>query len=116
LDGHWGVSLPPPNESILALADVLGEESTREIVRLFLHDFPESARRLGSAGRDDQARIAHGLKTSALHMGASGLSERMAAIEAKLAGGSGILTDDDIAGAIADFGQVEPELRRYAGS
>jgi HPt (histidine-containing phosphotransfer) domain-containing protein len=110
------VSLPPPNESLQSLESVLGSEATREIVRLFLHDFPESARTLGAASRDDQARIAHGLKTSALHMGATGLSERMAAIEEKLAASGEALTAAEIAAAVADFGSVEPGLRRYAGT
>jgi HPt (histidine-containing phosphotransfer) domain-containing protein len=111
------VSPPPPNEAIEALASVLGDDATREIVRLFLHDFPESAHRLGTGTREDQVRIAHGLKSSALHMGATELSERMAAIEKRLAAGAGeVLGEGELEAAIAQFRAVEPGLRKYAGN
>jgi HPt (histidine-containing phosphotransfer) domain-containing protein len=110
------VSTLPPNEAIEALAAVLGDEDTREIVRVFLDDFPDSARLLGTSGREDQRRIAHGLKSSALHMGAKGLSERMAAIEESLSRDGETLAPGELEAAIADFGAVEPELRRYAGA
>jgi HPt (histidine-containing phosphotransfer) domain-containing protein len=114
--GHGGVSQPVPNETVGALESVLGEESTREIVRLFLHDFPESIRRAAAAGREDQMRIVHGMKSSALHMGAAALSERMASLEKKLGTPGETLDPQELEAAIADFGAVEPALRRYAGS
>lgn len=110
------MSTPPPNEAIEALASVLGEDSTREIVRLFLEDFPHSVRRLGEGRREEQVMVAHGLKSSALHMGASALSQRMAAIERKLTATSDALGPDDISAAVADFEALEPGLRAYAGS
>jgi HPt (histidine-containing phosphotransfer) domain-containing protein len=110
------VSSPPPNEAIEALSSVLGDDATREIVRLFLHDFPESARRLGAGAREDQVRIAHGLKSSSLHMGATELSERMAAIEKRLASGDAeALGPGELEGAMAQFRAIEPGLRKYAG-
>jgi HPt (histidine-containing phosphotransfer) domain-containing protein len=105
-----------PNEAIEALASVLGEDSTREIVRLFLEDFPQSVRRLGDGKREEQVMIAHGLKSSALHMGATGLSQRMAAIERKLSAPAETLSRDELSAAVAEFGAVEPSLRAYAGS
>jgi Hpt domain-containing protein len=114
--GDGGVSLPPPNESIGLLESVLGGESTREIVRLFLHDFPESVRRLGGAGREDQMRIVHGIKSSSLHMGATGLSERMAALEDRLATPGTTLEPEELAAAVAEFRTIEPSLREYAGT
>jgi hypothetical protein len=110
------VSQPPPNDSIRALEDVLGEQATRDVVRLFLHDFPESIRRIGHAGREDQMRIVHGLKSSALHMGAADLSEKMAALEERLGDPDQILVTEDLAPAIADFGGASAVLRRYAES
>jgi hypothetical protein len=107
---------PPPNEAIESLASVLGEDSTREIVRLFLDDFPKSVRRLGSGSREEQVMIAHGLKSSALHMGATGLSQRMAAIERKLSATSEALSPGEISAAVAEFEALEPGLRGYAGS
>jgi len=116
MGGHWGVSEPPPNDAIIALESVLGAESTREIVRLFLHDFPESVRRIAAAGREDQMRIVHGIKSSALHMGATALSERMAALEGRLGAPGEILAPEDLAEAVADFAAAEPGLRGYAGN
>jgi hypothetical protein len=100
--------------SIKALEDVLGEEATRDVVRLFLRDFPGSIRRIGSAGREDQMRIVHGLKSSALHMGATELSEHMASLEERLGAPGEMLAPDDLSSAIADFGAVSPQLRKYA--
>jgi HPt (histidine-containing phosphotransfer) domain-containing protein len=110
------VNPPPPNEAIEALVSALGDEAAREIVRLFLDDFPESARRLGAGSRDEQTRIAHGLKSSSLHMGATALSERMAAIEKKLARTSEALDPAEISAAVAEFEALRPGLRDYAGT
>jgi len=105
---------PPPNEAIESLASVLGEDSTREIVRLFLADFPQSVSRLGSGSREEQVMTAHALKSSALHMGATGLSQRMAAIERKLSATPEALSPEEIRTAVAEFEAVEPGLRAYA--
>jgi HPt (histidine-containing phosphotransfer) domain-containing protein len=110
------MSPSPPNDAIEALASVLGDDATREIVRLFLQDFPESVGRLGAGDREEQARIAHGLKSSALHMGADGLSQCMAEIERKLTKTREELRPDEIEQAVAHFEAVEPELRDYAGT
>ena len=110
------MSPTPPNDAIEELASVLGDDATREIVRLFLHDFPESVGRLGAGDREEQTRIAHGLKSSALHMGATGLSQRMAAIERKLSATAETLSPGELSAAVAEFEAVEPMLRAYAGS
>jgi HPt (histidine-containing phosphotransfer) domain-containing protein len=102
------------NESLRELAQVLGPEGAREIVRLFLHDFPESMRRLGSASHVDQLRIIHGIKSSALHMGARQLSEHLAEVEDRLAAEGGSPLPREIAGIVSDFGEVLPELRKFA--
>jgi HPt (histidine-containing phosphotransfer) domain-containing protein len=104
----------PPNDAIRELATVLGEDAAREIVRLFLEDFPVSMDRLGGSGSLDQHRIAHGLKSSALHMGAAALSERMAAIEKRLSLPGERISPEEIAAVRADFEAVAPALRQYA--
>ena len=109
------VSEQPPNESVGEIEAVLGGDATREIVRLFLGGFPESFRSLGAGNREDQLRMIHGLKSSALHMGATGMSERLAALEARLNAEEEAITPQDLAGILSDFGAVEPALRRYAG-
>jgi hypothetical protein len=109
------LSQPPPNNAIRELASVLGDDATREIVRLFLHDFPSSIRNLGRGTREEQLMIAHGLKSSALHMGAENLSVRMAAMERRLDKPSEAITTADIVAAVADFEAFAPVLRQYAG-
>jgi hypothetical protein len=95
---------------------VLGSDSTREIVRLFLNDFPKSIRRLEQGSRDDQMRIVHGIKSSSLHIGASGLSEMMAGLERRLMNGDGDLLPEEITGAVAKFESEAPALRKYGGA
>jgi hypothetical protein len=116
MGGDRGVLQPIPNEAIKALEAILGEESTREVVRLFLHDFPESIRRVSGASREDQMRIVHGLRSSALHMGATHLSDKLSTLEEKLGTPGETLVMADLTPAIADFGAVSPELRKYAGT
>ena len=110
------MSLTPPNDAIRDLAAVLGDEATREVVRLFLDDFPLSIGRLGTGSREEQARVAHGLKSSALHMGALHLSGRMAELESRLGKPGGAVSEADLAGARADFGAIAPLLSTYAGT
>jgi HPt (histidine-containing phosphotransfer) domain-containing protein len=104
-----------PNPALGELASVIGDDAAREIVRLFLEDFPCSVERLTGGGSEEQQRVAHGLKSSALHMGAKALSVRMAEIETALGMPGGSLSAGQIAAAVADFEAVAPELRRYAG-
>jgi len=106
---------PPPNDAIRELATVMGDDAAREIVRLFLDDFPVSIGRLGTCGQADQHRIVHGLKSSALHMGAMALSRRMAAIERRLEAPGTAILPADVSGAVSDFDAVAPALRLYAG-
>jgi hypothetical protein len=110
------VSLPPPNTAIRELADVLGDEATRDVVRLFLSDFPQSILRLARGSREEQVMIVHGLKSSSLHMGALELSGRMAELESRLAAPGETISEAELAGALADFGAVAPVLRQYAGT
>ena len=109
------MSLPPPNESIREIEAVLGDDATREIVRLFLADFPLSILKLGRGSREEQMMIAHGLKSSALHMGAAKLSQRMAGLESRLDKADGKIAPEELVAAIGEFEEVAPALRRYSG-
>jgi len=108
------LSAPPPNNSIRELEAVLGGEATRDLVRLFLAEFPVSVRGLESGGRRDRMMVAHGLKSSALHMGADRLSERIGEIEDKLAQPGEALVPEDLAAAATEFESFAYELRKYA--
>ena len=111
-----GLSPPPPNNSIRELSAVLGDDATREIVRLFLNDFPVSIRGLETGTRENQLMIAHGLKSSALHMGADSLSVRMAALESRLDTPGETISAAELVAALADFEDIAPSLRQYAGA
>jgi HPt (histidine-containing phosphotransfer) domain-containing protein len=107
---------PPPNQALKDLASLVGDDAAREIVRLFLQTFPDSIHSLRSSSRQDQMRIVHGLKSSALHMGADQLTERITAIEDKLTEPGMTLTAGDMAAAIADFEAFAVYLRSYAST
>jgi hypothetical protein len=108
--------LPPPNDSIREIESVLGDDATREIVRLFLADFPLSVLKLGRGGREEQVMIAHGLKSSALHMGALKLSRRMAALESRLDKPDVAISPEELVAAIGEFEEVARALRKYSGA
>src|ERR1700685_1780593 len=92
-------ALPPPNQALADLAQLVGTDAAKEIVRLSLDSCPESIRELRASGRQDQMRIAHGLQSSALHMGAARLAERIGEGEGKLAGAPGTLGSGRLAAA-----------------
>ena len=76
--------VPPPNESLAELAAVLGDDNVRTLVRTFLRDFPQSLRDLEGGDRKNRHRIAHSMKSNSRLMGGLDLSDRMAALEARL--------------------------------
>lgn len=108
------MSAKPPNEALADLASLLGDDATREIVKLFLSDFPESVGGLASCSKDDQLRIVHGLKNSALHMGAAQLSSQMAGLEERLNKGGEPVSFDEVAEATGRFDSFAAALRQYA--
>jgi HPt (histidine-containing phosphotransfer) domain-containing protein len=105
---------PPPNLALKDLASLVGDDAAREIVRLFLQTFPDSIHSLRSSSRPDQMRVVHGLKSSALHMGAEQLTERITAIEDKLTEPGTTLGAGDVAAAMAEFEAFAVYLRAYA--
>ncbi len=115
MGGDGGVERPTaPNQALNDLAQLVGGDAAKEIVRLFLQSFPESIRELSASERHDQMRIAHGLKSSALHMGAGRLSERIGEVEAKLADTARPLAAGDLAPANEEFESFAAALRKYA--
>jgi len=109
------VNPPPPNFALQDLAALVGDDAAREIVRLFLSNFPEAVRSMGQGTRQEQMRIAHGLRSSALHMGAEKLSRLVMQIEDKLAQPGAAMDPADLAAAVAEFEAVAGDLRKYAG-
>ncbi len=107
--------MEPPNQALKDLALLVGDDAAKEIVQLFLHSFPDSIRSLGVSSRQDQMRITHGLKSSALHMGAERLVDQISVIDAKLAQPGEKVTQADLAPAMTEFEAFAGSLREYAG-
>ncbi len=108
---------PPPNEALAELANVLGDDNVRTLVRTFLRDFPVSFQALQeTAERKDRHRIAHSMKSNSRLMGAHELSQRMAALEDRLAQENGPdLAADDVKLISADFEAIAGPLRAFVG-
>jgi HPt (histidine-containing phosphotransfer) domain-containing protein len=105
----------PPNASLADLTATLGERGAREIVRTFLGSFPAMLHDLSRGNVERSRRAAHGLKSSARQLGAHALSERMAALEARLSTPGQKVTPEDLAGAARDFADAAATLRKFAG-
>jgi HPt (histidine-containing phosphotransfer) domain-containing protein len=109
-------SAPPPNPALAELADLLGEDNVRTLVKTFLRDFPVSIKELSGGDRKNRHRIAHSMKSNSRLVGANDLSARMAALEARLEQPEGPdITTQDIASIAKDFDKIVGPLRKFAG-
>ena len=106
-------SVPPPNSAIAELSSTLGEDSARELVVMFLANFPTSLEELQAGERERRRRAAHSLKSSAHIVGADALSRQMAELEARLTQPTGDVTPADLAATVAEFERVAVGLRAY---
>lgn len=104
----------PPNSAVAELSSALGEDSARELVEIFLSNFPKVLGELNSGDREQRRRAAHSLKSSSHIVGADTLSGRMAELEARLTLPAGEVTHDDITATIAEFDRVAVSLRAFA--
>ena len=107
-------SVPPPNNAIAELSSGLGEDSARELVEMYLTNFQTVLGELNTGDREQRRRAAHSLKSSSHIVGASSLSSRMAALEARLAQADGAVTPEDITDTITEFDRVAVSLRAFA--
>ena len=110
-------NVPPPNAALAELAEVLGEDNVRTLVRTFLRDFPISLSELSGGDRKDRHRIAHSMKSNTRLVGALELSHRMAALEARLdRPDGGDVTPADLAAIAGEYEAVAAPLRAFTGS
>jgi len=110
------VIIPAPNDRLAGLVLILGDEDTRELVRLYLGSVPRLLADLGGGDRASSQRAAHSLKSSSDQMGATGLWQQAKALEARIMGGGALPTAEELAALDAEFRQVDEALRGYGGS
>ncbi len=104
----------PPNPTLVHLAAALSEDDARELVRIFLNEYP-TLRHAMAAGTPRQCYLAaHSLKSSAQHMGLEALAERAADLETRLGEPGGAIGADDLAGLDRDFQEHEKSLQAFA--
>jgi HPt (histidine-containing phosphotransfer) domain-containing protein len=106
--------LLPSNPALIELADALGTDTARDVVRVFLQTFPSMLHELGQRDRDRSRRAAHGLKSSARQMGAVALSDQLAEIEKRLGGPDEKVTAADLAAVAMEFAATAGPLRDFA--
>jgi HPt (histidine-containing phosphotransfer) domain-containing protein len=105
---------PPPNEALAELVSVLSEEDTRDLVRLYLADFPGMLEALARGPEKDHLRLAHSLKSSSQYMGALALGKLFSDLEHRLGLPGEKVTPADLDAIAAEFGRVAGPLRTFA--
>lgn len=110
------MSPQPPTEELADLAEALGLDNVRTLVRTFLHDFPKSLGGLSGGQRSSRYRHAHSMKSNARLMGMHALSRRMEELENRLTGETGAeVTPQDLRAIQAEFDAVVGRLREFVG-
>ena len=110
------MSEPAPNERLANLIAVLGDEETRELVRIFLNSAPRLIADIGGTDPDRVRRAAHTLKSSAHQMGASDLAQQAKTIEDRLHEGGPVPTPAELKLLQGQFRSVEKRLKSYAAA
>jgi HPt (histidine-containing phosphotransfer) domain-containing protein len=110
-----GMAGPPPNEALAELVSVLSEEDTRDLVRLYLADFPGMMEALARGPEKDHVRLAHSLKSSSQYMGAAGLGRLFADLEHRLGLPGEKVTQADLKAIAEEFERVAGPLRAFVG-
>jgi HPt (histidine-containing phosphotransfer) domain-containing protein len=105
----------PPNPTLAHLAAALSDDDARELVRIFLNEFPALRETLAGGTQRARYMAAHSLKSSAQHMGLEALADRAAQLETRLAAPGAVLEPADLAGLTQDFEVQAEALRAYAG-
>lgn len=104
-----------PNESLRTLAELVGEDETRELVRIYLSSVPRILADIASADRELAHRAAHSLKSSSYQMGLAEVSEQAKEIELRLHAGGSLAAPYEITLLTARLKKLEPVLRAYSG-
>lgn len=106
----------PPNADLAELCDFLGTDSVQLLVRTFLREYPALLHELETGDRATRQRLAHSLKSNAKVIGARGLAERLASLEARLAEPTAAnVTDAELAEVRQEFDALAIPLRSFVG-
>lgn len=105
-----------PNDALRSLADVVGEDETRELVRIYLSSAPRLLADIAAPDRERAHRAAHSLKSSSNQMGLPEISAQAKEIELRLNAGGSLPAPYEIALLTARFKKAEESLRGFAGS
>ena len=104
-----------PIAELVDLAEGLGHENVRMLVRTFLRDFPQSLLELARGDRRTQHRQAHSLKSNTRLIGMHELSARLSLLEDRLAEEHGAdLTPQELAALETEFAAVAAVLQEFA--
>ena len=104
---------PPPNPTLAHLASALSEDDARELVRIFLAEFPTLRETMSRGNSRECYMAAHSLKSSAQHMGLEALAERAADLESRLADPAAKIEAADLEGINRDFELQADGLRAF---
>lgn len=92
----------------------MGVEDARALAATYLKEYDSLFRTLVRGPREEQHRAAHSLKSSSRHMGLTLLTQKFAALEARLLQPEGSIDSKDIMSIIETFEKNIPPLRKYA--
>jgi HPt (histidine-containing phosphotransfer) domain-containing protein len=107
--------MTPSNPMLESLIETIGENDTREIVQMFLREFPAALRKLVVDAPGDAGREVHGLKSTARHMGAEALAVRLADLELRFRQNpEARLTHEDVRGLAEEFDKAAAMLRPFS--
>jgi HPt (histidine-containing phosphotransfer) domain-containing protein len=114
-DMHTAETVPVLDDSVIAELRQLGDEVVGEVVTVFLSDAPRRLGKLQHAlieqSRETVVREAHGLKGSALGVGAARLAQLCAAIEQGARAGRLPDLVSESAHLTTEFAEVERALK-----
>ena len=110
------MSTPVPNERLKSLVEILGENETRELVRIYLGSVPKLLKELAGSDRENARRAAHSLKSSSQQMGAAEIAAQALELERRLDADGPAVTPLELSLFQARYKRMETVLRPFGGA
>jgi HPt (histidine-containing phosphotransfer) domain-containing protein len=98
---------------VASLVNALGEDGARELVGIYLEDFPVRVADLASGDPVLSERAAHSLKSSSQQMGFPALARKLAELEEKVGRNRMAVTTADVDSVKAEYARCEVSLRAF---